>query len=136
MNAKRTASGSRRALGLAALLTVTGTTHFLRPRLYDAIVPRSLPGGPRFWTYVSGVAELATAVAIAAPRTRRAGGLVAAGLFAAVFPANVKMARDWSDRSAPARIGAYARLPLQVPLIWWGLRVAADARTGLPIAER
>jgi uncharacterized membrane protein len=115
---------SRRALRLAALLAVAGTTHFLKPRPYDAIVPRSLPGSPRFWTYASGAAELVTAAAIANPATRRAGGLAAAVLFAAVLPANVKMARDWEDKPVPMRALAYARLPFQAPLIWSAIKVA------------
>jgi uncharacterized membrane protein len=116
------------ALALAGLLAGAGVTHLLAPRQYDAIVPRSLPGPARFWTYASGVAELATATAIAVPRTRRAGGLAAAALFAAVFPANVKMARDWRRRPARARALAYGRLPLQAPLIWWAVRVAKEDR--------
>ncbi|GID94756.1 membrane protein [Amorphoplanes digitatis] len=98
--------------------------HFAAPRPFDAIVPRSLPGGPRTWTYLSGAAELAVAAAIANPGTRRLGGLAAAGLFAAVFPANIKMAVDWRHASPARRAIAYARLPLQVPLVLWGLRVA------------
>ena len=112
------------AAGLAGMLAAMGTLHFLAPKPFDSIVPRSLPGTPRFWTYASGVAELATAAAVAAPRTRRLGGLAAAALFAAVFPANVKMARDWRDRPAGQRAVAYGRLPLQAPLVWWGVRVA------------
>ncbi len=115
---------SRRARRLATLLAIAGTTHFLAPDPYDAIVPRSLPGSPRFWTYASGAAELATAVALANPRTRRIGGLAAAALFVAVLPANVKMARDWDTKPARMRALAYARLPLQAPLIWSGIRVA------------
>jgi uncharacterized membrane protein len=122
-------AGRRSAFALAALLATAGVTHFARPRQYDAIVPRSLPGSPRTWTYVSGVAELAVAAAVAHPRTRRVGGLAAAALFAAVFPANVKMAIDWRDRPAPQRTAAFARLPLQAPLIWWALRVGRNAPT-------
>jgi uncharacterized membrane protein len=118
---------SRSAYGLALLLTVTGGTHFAAPRVYDPIVPRTLPGRPRTWTYLSGAAELAVAAAIAHPRTRRAGGLAAAALFAGVFPANVKMARDWRRRRPAYRAAAYARLPMQAPLIWWALRVAREA---------
>ncbi|GLY79711.1 DoxX family protein [Actinoallomurus iriomotensis] len=118
---------SRSALGLAALLAGAGVTHFLRPRPYDAIIPSRLPGPPRAWTYVSGLAELACAAAVAAPRTRRAGALAAAGLFAGVFPANVKMAYDWRHRALPYRAVAYGRLPLQVPLVLWGLSVARDS---------
>ena len=114
------------AIGLAGFLTVTGTTHFVVPRPYDAIVPRRLPGRRRAWTYVSGMAELATAALVAVPRTRRVGGLVAAGLFVAVFPANVKMAVDWARqprRSPLQRLVAWMRLPLQVPLVTWAVRV-------------
>jgi len=109
---------------LAALLTVAGVTHFAAPKPYDSIVPKALPGSPRLWTYLSGAAELATAAALVNPRTRRIGGLAAAGLFAAVLPANVQMALDWRDKPAAQRALAYGRLPLQAPLIWWGLKVA------------
>jgi uncharacterized membrane protein len=118
----------RSARVLAGLLAGAGVAHFAVPRQFDAIVPRSLPGTPRTWTYVSGVAELALAAAVAVPRTRRAGGLLAAGFFAAVFPANIKMALDSRDRPAPQRAAAYARLPLQAPLIGWALNVSRAAR--------
>jgi uncharacterized membrane protein len=98
--------------------------HFVSPKPFDSIVPRSLPGSARTWTYLSGAAELAVAAAVAHPRTRALGGLAAAGLFAAVFPANVKMAMDWRHAPPAMRAVAYGRLPLQVPLVWWGLRVA------------
>jgi uncharacterized membrane protein len=114
----------RQALALALLLGGAGVTHLARPAAYDAIVPRSLPGSPRMWTYVSGVAELAVAAAVASPRTRRAGGYAAAALFTAVFPANLQMAADWRHRSRAQRAVAYGRLPLQAPLVWWALRVA------------
>ena len=108
---------------LAALLTTTGVAHLAVPAPFDAIVPRALPATPRFWTLASGVAELAVAVAVAVPRTRRAGAAAAAALFVAVLPANVKMARDWSDRPAALRVLAWGRLPLQVPLVAWALAV-------------
>jgi uncharacterized membrane protein len=118
--------GGRReaaAVMLAVLLAGAGVTHFAKPRPYDSIVPRWLPGSARGWTYASGAAELAVSAAIACPRTRRTGGLAAAVLFAAVFPANVQMAIDWRHRAAPLRAVVIGRLPLQVPLIWWALRV-------------
>jgi uncharacterized membrane protein len=123
----RPVSASRSAHGLALLLAVAGGSHFAAPHVYDRIVPRRLPGRARTWTYWSGVAELAVAAAVAHPRTRRAGGLAAAGLFVAVFPANVTMARDWRRRPPAYRAAAYARLPMQAPLVWWALRVAARA---------
>jgi uncharacterized membrane protein len=115
------------AAALAAVLGTSGVLHFATPKPFDSIVPRSLPGSPRTWTYLSGVAELAVAAAVAHPRTRALGGVAAAGLFAAVFPANVKMAVDWRHASPARRAVAYGRLPMQIPLVLWGLRVAISA---------
>jgi uncharacterized membrane protein len=110
--------------GLAILLVTAGVSHFLVPKQYDAIVPRSLPGKARTYTVVSGLAEFGVAAAVAHPKTRRLGGLAAAALFVAVFPANVRMALDWRRRPLPYRVVAWARLPLQLPLVLWGLRVS------------
>ena len=131
----------RSSTTLAALLATSGVLHFARPRPFDTIVPHRLPGRPRTWTYLSGAAELAVAAAVAHPRTRALGGLGAAGLFAAVFPANVQMAVDWRHASPGRRAVAYGRLPLQVPLVLWGLRVAragqrASARPVMPPLNR
>jgi uncharacterized membrane protein len=115
---------SGEAAALAGLLAAAGVTHLVRPGVYDPIVPRALPGPPRFWTYASGVAELAVAAAVANPATRRTGGRAAAALFVAVLPANVTMAVDWRHRRPTKRAIAYGRVPLQAPLIWWALRVA------------
>lgn len=111
------------AIALAALLVGTGTLHFVLPAVFDRIVPHVLPGTPRNWTYLSGAAELVTAATLAVPRSRRFGGVLAAVLFVAVFPGNVQMAIDWADRPWPLRLAAYARLPLQVPLVAWALRI-------------
>jgi uncharacterized membrane protein len=117
-------SSSRPAYALAGFLAMAGTTHFLSPKPYDGIIPSRLPGRPRTWTYASGVAELACAAAVAVPKTRRAGALATAALFVAVFPGNVQMAYDWRRRPIPQRAVAYGRLPLQVPLVVWALKVA------------
>lgn len=106
---------------LAGFLAGAGTTHFTHPRFYDQMVPPTLPGPPRAWTWGSGVAELAVAAAVANPRTRRRGALAAMTLFVAVFPANVKMARDAEGFRDQALL--YGRLPLQLPLVRWAWRV-------------
>lgn len=109
---------------LTVLLGAAGTLHFLRPRPFDTIVPPALPGGPRIYTYPSGAAELTIAGLLAAPRTRRAGGIAAAALFVAVFPANLQMAKDWRGAAPGKRAIAYGRLPVQAVLIAQALRVA------------
>jgi uncharacterized membrane protein len=97
------------------------------PRLFDDLVPEILPGTRRTWTYASGAVELLLAAAVAVPRTRGAGGLAAAGFFAGVLPAHFKMAHDWRERPAALRAGAWARIPLQVPLVLWAVRVSRAA---------
>jgi uncharacterized membrane protein len=120
-----TTGATRAAWGLAGLLAAAGVTHFARPKPYDRLIPSALPGSARTWTYASGVAELGVAAAVALPRTRRLGGLLAAALFVVVFPGNMKMALDYQRKSRPipARLVAFARLPLQWPLVTWALRV-------------
>ncbi|MBV2356227.1 hypothetical protein KUM39_17905 [Streptomyces sp. J2-1] len=117
----------RSPLLLAGLLAAAGVAHFAAPRQFDGLVPRSLPGSPRTWTYGSGVAELALAAGVAAPRTRAVAAKAAAAFFVGVFPANVKMAVDWRRRPARQRTVAFARLPLQVPLVLWARGVSARA---------
>jgi uncharacterized membrane protein len=115
------------AYRIAALLLGVGTTHFLAPKQFDAIIPAELPGSPRFYTYASGVAELSIGALVLARRTRRFGGLAAAALFVAVFPGNLNMVRLWWDKPWPMRIAALARLPLQIPMITEALKISRNS---------
>ncbi|MGI9032746.1 MAG: DoxX family protein [Acidimicrobiales bacterium] len=120
-------------MALAALLGGAGVTHFVAPEAYRQIVPRAL-GSPATWVRLSGLSELGCAALVVVPRTRRVGGWLAAGLFIAVFPANVKMALDGGipGRGFPlgSPVVAWARLPLQVPLVAWAATVAMRAGQG------
>jgi uncharacterized membrane protein len=115
----------RSRLGLAALMTVAGISHFVVPSMYERIVPAWI-GHERRVVEVSGIAELLGAGLLASRRTRRLGGWWTAVVLVVVFPANIQMALDgglpdagWPANSAAA---AWARLPLQLPLIWWAFR--------------
>jgi uncharacterized membrane protein len=115
------------AVVLAAVLLTTGTWHFASPHGFESIVPGFL-GSPAFWVRLSGVGELACAVGLLIPRTRRAAGWVTAALFVVVFPANIDMAVH-AAQGHGSRLIAYARLPLQVPLVLWALYIARGARS-------
>jgi uncharacterized membrane protein len=110
---------------LAALLAGAGVLHLVpaTARYFDTLIPDELPGTARTWTVGSGIAELATAGLLSRRRTRRLGGTVAAALFVAVFPGNLKMAYDWRHSAAWMQLIAYGRLPLQLPLVWAGWQV-------------
>jgi uncharacterized membrane protein len=111
------------AYRLAALLLGSGVAHFAIPKPYDSIVPAELPGAARFYTYASGVAELASGALLLAPRTRRIGALCAIAVFVGVYPANFNLVRLWKDKPLFMRLGAIARLPLQIPMITEALKV-------------
>jgi uncharacterized membrane protein len=123
------AADTRRAVALSAFLGSAGVMHFVVPKVYDAMIPEPLPGSPRTWTYGSGAAEIAVAAAVLVPRTRGTGGLAAALLFAGVLPGNIKMALDARRSDSPAfRLGTILRLPMQLPLISWAMKVRSAAR--------
>lgn len=118
------------AIALAALLGTSGVLHLRRPGIFRPLIPRSL-GNPDPWVLGSGVAEIACATALVVPATRRLGGLASAALLVGVFPGNVTMAvrsrpdaRGWAGRP----VVAWARLPLQVPLVAWAVAVARQPR--------
>jgi uncharacterized membrane protein len=110
---------SQRLLALA--FTAAGTLHFVRPRMYEEIMPSYLPAHHAL-VLASGAAEIAGALALLHPRTRRLGGLWLAAVLAAVYPANVHMALH-PDRYPGLAPGVlWARLPIQPLLVWWALR--------------
>jgi uncharacterized membrane protein len=111
------------AYRVAAMLMGIGTVHFLAPKPFDDIVPAELPGDARFYTYASGVVEIATGALLVPRRTRRLAALASVLLFVGVFPANVNMVRLWWGKPWPMRLVALARLPLQIPMITTGLKI-------------
>jgi uncharacterized membrane protein len=103
---------------LAVLFVAAGTLHFLRPEMYEAIMPEYLPAH-RELVYASGVAEIAGGVGVVFPRTRRWAGWWLIATLVAVFPANVHMALNPERYAGVAPAAAlYARLPLQALAIW------------------
>ena len=128
-------STDRLAVGLGVFVGFAGVAHFLSPDFFDDIVPPWLPPGERFWTNVSGVAELVVAALLLVPRWRHLGGLAAIALFIGVYPANIYMAWEWRDRPLDDQLVAYGRLPLQFVLIWFSSRVAAR-NTDQPLSPR
>jgi uncharacterized membrane protein len=107
---------------LSAFFITAGTLHFLRPDIYEQIVPDYLPAH-RGLVLLSGAAEIAGGLAVAFPATRRGGGAWLAAVLVAVFPANVQMALQADRHRAIPPALLWARLPLQPLLVLWALRV-------------
>jgi uncharacterized membrane protein len=113
----------RRLLGL--FFIGAGVNHFVMPRAYQRIVPPGF-GDPALLVTVSGVAELAGGVGVLLPRTRRTAGLGLIAVLAAVFPANLHMARNPELFARVPRWALFARLPLQPLMMWWAWRATQE----------
>jgi uncharacterized membrane protein len=126
---------NRLAKVLALFLGFAGISHFANPSFFNDIVPPWLPPSREFWTYISGVAEVAIAIALIRPSTRRIGALAAVWLFIAVYPANIYMVWDWRNEVASQQFISWARLPFQFLFIWVALKIAqANPDTDKPTA--
>ena len=112
---------------VASLFAASSVVHLLRPAVFLPLVPGWLPARRQVVT-VSGLAEIACAAGLFARRPW--AGPASAALLAVVWVGNVEMAL----RAGPGvvRALAWARVPLQVPLIWGALQAdrSPRARTG------
>ena len=115
-------SGSLSRGLLSAAFMLAGINHFVQPRAYKAIVPPSLKPWDSEVVVVSGIAEIAGGVGVLLPATRRAAGVSLIALLAAVFPANLYMAREPERFPRIPRWALYARLPLQPLMMLWAWR--------------
>ena len=123
-------------IALAGLFLASGSMHFVKPAPFESMVPKQLPQR-RALVYISGAAELACAVGLLFPQTRRVAGIASAVLLVAVFPANVTMtakagrgvSRDPQSTAKQGYLAAtVARLPLQWPMIRTALRAGGVMR--------
>jgi uncharacterized membrane protein len=118
-------------VGLAGLFLTSGTTHLVKPEVFEPLVPSQLPRR-RGIIYASGVAELVCAAGLLHPRTRRYAGWASAALLVGILPGNVQMSANYGKRAArrgttgsqAAFAGTLARLPLQLPLLRTALKAA------------
>lgn len=114
---------------LAAFFATAGVLHFLRPEMYEQIVPEYLPAH-RELVLASGAAELAGGLGVVPARTRRLAGLWLAATLVAVFPANVHMALHPERYPALSPELLWGRLALQPLAIWWALAATGRDAVG------
>lgn len=128
------------AYALAAMLVLTGTTHFLPDSLSGGpapthtdlvpLVPPFVPL-PDFQVYLTGVLELLGAVGLVLTRTRRHAGLGLTALFVVLLPANIYAAvSDIPFNGAPAP-ALWTRIPEQliyIAVALWGAGLLAPSR--------
>ena len=122
---------TRSQRALAGFFSFAGAMHFVIPRAYESIVPPSIASLKGEIVAISGVAEIAGALAVAHPATRSFARWWLLALLVAVFPANVHMAVNPEqvpglDMRRTPRWALWARLPLQPLCMLWVWRATRD----------
>ena len=115
---------------LAVVFTAAGVLHFLRPGMYEQIVPEYLPAHHEI-VLASGAAEVAGGLGVIPERTRRLAGLWLAATLVAVFPANVHMALHPERYPGVSPALLWGRLTLQPLAIWWALATTRPVADGV-----
>lgn len=94
-----------------------GVMHFVKPAPFISIYPEGWPAA-REAVYFSGLAEIAGAIGLLVPATRRPAAFGLILLLVAVFPANINMAVNANKFPSIPQAALWLRLPLQFLLIW------------------
>ncbi|HEY6270250.1 MAG TPA: DoxX family protein [Candidatus Acidoferrum sp.] len=108
--------------GLAVMLLFTGSAHFT-PMKEDLIrmTPQWVPR-PRAMVFFTGLCEIAGAIGLVIPETRRAAGIALILFFIAVLPANIHAARAGVTLRGRPATPLWLRIPMQILFIvlaWW-----------------
>lgn len=108
--------------GLVAGLLVFGVDHLVTPERYVAMIESFLPV-PHFFAVFTGLCEIAGAIGLLLPATRRLAGLALAAYFVAVFPANIANAVGGLNVEGLPQAEWYywIRLVFQPVFVWWAL---------------
>jgi uncharacterized membrane protein len=107
---------------LVIMFLFTGASHFTSMK-YDfaAMIPAPLPNG--LWViYLSGVLEIAGAIGLLIPRTRKVAGICLVLLLVALFPANVYAALNEIPLRGEPPTPLWLRGPMQllfIMMVWW-----------------
>jgi uncharacterized membrane protein len=111
------------AMIMGGFYAVAGVNHFLKPALYQRMMPSWIPAHKAMVLW-SGVAELMLGLGVLWPVSRAWSAWGIIGLLIAVFPANFYMFRDPDRWPGIPRWALAVRLPVQGLLIFWAWTVA------------
>jgi uncharacterized membrane protein len=107
---------------LAIMFLFASTAHFSGMK-HDlaAMMPEPLPDG--LWIiYLTGLFEIAGAIGLLVPRTRRLAGICLVLLLIAQFPANVNAALNGIPLGGEQPTPLWLRTPMQIlfiVMVWW-----------------
>jgi uncharacterized membrane protein len=127
-------ASTRGCLGITLVFLFTGTGHFVQTEGMVRMLPPWVPAAVPL-VYITGVIELAAAIAVLRPRFRRLTGCGLAAMLVGFLPVNIYAAvnrvgmggHEWGP------VYLLIRVPLQLILLWWVWRFAI--RSGDPSPE-
>jgi len=108
---------------LAVMFVFTGIAHFITKtklemaRMVPSVFPR-----PVLMVYATGAFELLGAVGLIEPRTRAAASAALMVMLVAMFPANIKAARERLTVGGRVATPLWLRTPMQalfIGMLWW-----------------
>ncbi len=123
---------------LVIMFLSTGFSHFSSLKHdFAAMIPDPLPNG--LWViYLAGVFEIAGAVGLLIPRTRRLAGICLVLLLVALFPANVNAVINEIPLGGNAPTTLWVRAPMQllyIGMVWWTSIKERSEKCGSPRVE-
>ena len=137
LGVKRLASWREAGRGaLAIMFLFTGFSHFSGLKHdFAAMIPDPLPEG--LWViYMTGMFEIAGAVGLLIPRTRRLAGVCLVLLLVAMFPANLNAIIHGIAFGGNAPTPLWVRAPMQLlyaGMVWWtSVKEAPKEAVGQP----
>jgi len=110
---------------LAVMFVLTGSAHFTGMKHdLERMVPRVFPR-PMWIVYATGVLEFLGAAGLLLPKVRSLTGVCLIILLIAMFPANVRAAREGLLLRGKPATALWLRVPMQglfIGLVWWASR--------------
>ena len=103
---------------MAIIYIIAGLNHFRNPRMYIRIIPPFF-SNPKLINILSGIAELVLGILLCIPVTSSAAAWGIIALLIAVFPANIFMYTNEKAGFGLPKWVLFARLPLQILLMFW-----------------
>ena len=102
---------------MAGLYIVAGLFHFVKPKMYEAIIPPYLPSH-RALVLISGFFEVAFGAGLLFVETRSLSAWGIILMLLAFLPVHIYMLQSEKFRKIP-RWALWVRIPLQFLLIYW-----------------
>src|SRR4028119_2362844 len=131
-------------IALVTMFLFTGFSHFSSMKHdFAAMIPAPLPNG--LWViYLTGLFEIAGAIGLLIPRTRRVAGICLVRPLGGLFSANVTAALNEIPLRGEAATPLWIRTPMQllyVGMVWWSSIKARPkggelSRAKEPVVER